>query len=1295
MQSHPFLAESGKDCVHLTFDFANFSLPDLQFDRLQLIIHALDLDGQIIKDVFVNSTLCNVSGLPIEKNLTSKSYLQYYLFSLKDQLKLHLEVNLPQHVCKYVQLRLLFYSATSDGRPIGNMPIALAFMRLLNNNALIGIGSAEIIIYKVDSTAMITEQKYLRASATKKKLRSHASENEMIALTTIPLYIATLSSNFTPDQNVLALLKCKEKVVVQDAMQKLASISSDFSLFVPRILLKLFDKLSMQDNELNRAIFGFINVLFKRSEYPMEYNLKKVVDSELVSLNNPRVYEPFFNLLNSSIVPDNLSDDVKTVFWMDTVRGSPKMAKIIIMSASSDPQLINYKQGNSINNFVSQHLNTKFTLLLNNIISTLRSKNTQLADHQWMICKNLPDMIDVLFQHEIFDAHALALFLIELVQIVPAKYQNSQIELIRAVTKTQLYKDENVRRSTLMPAIMPFIVQSLDVASTRPIESSKLLHSTVALLLNILHLIRSPLHQIGDKSTREELLFVTTNCLLPIIRCFNASIYNGHGELELLSQTVFVTLIDLIDAQMFSAYLETFEDEHSISDMLAEFLKSLRAFTEPTSIQEFNEQPVKLVLQQQCVKYFQVIYSFLMSSNENRLNLYFEQINSLRLASVECFRSMWFSLSANKKLALGRNTFEFVLDLLSSVQSQRLNSILLAMFGDILKTEGYHYIELTKQNSDRCFTVYKLLHNKLMKRPTSLKSRNTLCTELEKELHSFVLCDQKFSCVKKLNMLPTFLKLINYGREALFRNNPFEIGLIYYKFLEFWYEIGEKELILEYILRLYTFHKNQDELVEAALSLQNYALRLSWTNNEDAPELRPLTKSLKLEVKSERQIKEHLYWHVSELFGMASAWELAIPILKELATHYETVNLDYEQLGNVMEKLKECYHLIGKRLRLNCLYFVVSFYGSQQPDYLRNKRFIFCGKPVEMLDSFRQRIVLNFGCELRHSLDEDPEKLFALDGRHATVASVQPVPGNQYLRLSVAENPLVAWYYKHNVMNKFLMTRPLNKKKSEWTEKFGVTDTTKVWIKCTEFNLNQTLPGILSFREVFLERELETLNPLQAACLTLTNTNEELSINARLVSQGFGDTYLNALLGQLRGILQAFVGGGIANYEMFLSDQVDSLLVEKEMLGEKERLKNLLVEQVKLLDYGLYVNAEHLNEATKLLHDTLVDSFNEYKQKIQKLCGVEFIASLSRKASMSELDSHRRNTKYLSRLSTDGTSFTGDLKPALQQRSMSITCPADSSIHQKPSVLKRKLIKSDLPLPSRRSNRHSTKLLNP
>lgn len=191
-----------------------------------------------------------------------------------------------------------------------------------------------------------------------------------------------------------------------------------------------------------------------------------------------------------------------------------------------------------------------------------------------------------------------------------------------------------------------------------------------------------------------------------------------------------------------------------------------------------------------------------------------------------------------------------------------------------------------------------------MQRPANLKNRTSLCSEMEEELRSVVLCDQKFACIKKLNMLPRFLKLINYGREALFRNNSFEIGLIYYKFLEFWYDINEKEMIIEYVLRLFTFYKSKNELVEAAFSLQNYALRLNWTNNSDNFELALLSKRLKLDTTIESGIKEKLYWTIVELFGAANFWELGIPILKELAAHYENENIDYEQLARVMGKMQ-------------------------------------------------------------------------------------------------------------------------------------------------------------------------------------------------------------------------------------------------------------------------------------------------------------------------------------------------------------------------------------------------------
>lgn len=80
---------------------------------------------------------------------------------------------------------------------------------------------------------------------------------------------------------------------------------------------------------------------------------------------------------------------------------------------------------------------------------------------------------------------------------------------------------------------------------------------------------------------------------------------------------------------------------------------------------------------------------------------------ALHVSAVECLRSMWFSLHVSKKLAFGRTMLESVLDLLSSIQTHQLNRVLLIMFGDILKTEGYYYNDQVKQVPDQPFNVYK------------------------------------------------------------------------------------------------------------------------------------------------------------------------------------------------------------------------------------------------------------------------------------------------------------------------------------------------------------------------------------------------------------------------------------------------------------------------------------------------------------------------------------------------------------------------------------------------------------
>jgi hypothetical protein len=475
-------------------------------------------------------------------------------------------------------------------------------MRLIDNDALIGMGSTDVFLHKVDSTASLVSLKYLELAGTKRDQKHHPIENESI-IPSVHVHISTLCVHFTHNPNVLALLKCGDKGQIIRAIQQLSSISSssDFSLFLARFLHNIFNKLG-SDEELNRIIFEFVNWLLKRSEYPMEAYLKCVIDRELSNLNNPRVHVPFFNLLNSLLIPNNLSQQ-GTAFWIDKIRGCSSITKIIILSATKsggkDPNLTNS---------ILQDLKGKFTLLLDNFITNLR----EMPDHLWIHLRHIPNMLDVLLEYDVFDATSLANVCVELIRTVPEAMQMARIEIICLLTKTNFFK-LGYCDTVLLPEFMPIVVEGLKIASEKRENWSKLLNSTVTTLLNILHLLRVKLYE-TDKVIASDLLFVTSNCLMPIIKCCNASVYDGHEETQMLSQTLFITFIDLIDSKLFAAYVRSFRDESEVSDMLNEFLKALRAFTEISTVQLFNEGPIKLAVDIQCVKYSNFIKCVLFNN---------------------------------------------------------------------------------------------------------------------------------------------------------------------------------------------------------------------------------------------------------------------------------------------------------------------------------------------------------------------------------------------------------------------------------------------------------------------------------------------------------------------------------------------------------------------------------------------------------------------------------------------------------------------------------------------------------
>jgi hypothetical protein len=123
------------------------------------------------------------------------------------------------------------------------------------------------------------------------------------------------------------------------------------------------------------------------------------------------------------------------------------------------------------------------------------------------------------------------------------------------------------------------------------------------------------------------------------------------------------------------------------------------------------------------------------------------------------------------------------------------------------------------------------------------------------------------------------------------------------------------------------------------------------------------------------------------------------------------------------------------------------------------------------------------------------------------------------------------------------------------------------------------------------------------------------------------------------------------------------MLIEDGSVADKEKLNCLLIQQLKFLDRGLCVHGRHLNEGSKLLHDSLISGFEKYRQMVQELCGVEYDDSQIRYLQSDEFKSHSPSTSvaYLTNSPDKQTNYNINTTP---------------------------------PLPPRRSNRHSSTLLH-
>ncbi|XP_043283024.1 dedicator of cytokinesis protein 3 isoform X2 [Venturia canescens] len=401
-------------------------------------------------------------------------------------------------------------------------------------------------------------------------------------------------------------------------------------------------------------------------------------------------------------------------------------------------------------------------------------------------------------------------------------------------------------------------------------------------------------------------------------------------------------------------------------------------------------------------------------------------------------------------------------------------------------------------------------------------------------------------------------------------------------------EFNRKEMYLRYIYKLHDLHLAAENYTEAGFTMKLYADQLSW-------EATLLPSDHAHPQQPEWQRKELLYHQIIHYFDRGKCWEKGIPLCKELAVLYETRLYDYAKLSLILKTQAKFLDNILTQLRPEPEYFRVGFYGLSFPLFVRNKLFIYRGLEYERVGAFTQRLQTEFpSAQILMKSAPPDESIISSEGQYIQICNVKPIPEENSLGCTSAEVPdRVVAFYLVNDVRKFLFDRPLHRGPVDRENEFK-----SLWIERTTLTTEAKLPGILRWFEV-IERRSELLAPVQYACETMQSVERELR---RLVAQYTAEPHrnINPFSMRLQGIIDANVMGGITKYqEAFLTPEFSRL--NPEMVPHVNKLKNLILDQMSVLESGLVLHGQIAPSGVQPLHKRLIERFTQLKQSLGPL----------------------------------------------------------------------------------------------
>ena len=344
-----------------------------------------------------------------------------------------------------------------------------------------------------------------------------------------------------------------------------------------------------------------------------------------------------------------------------------------------------------------------------------------------------------------------------------------------------------------------------------------------------------------------------------------------------------------------------------------------------------------------------------------------------------------------------------------------------------------------------------------------------------------------------------------------------------------------------------------------------------------------------------RSLKEQLYRDAIVNFEKGKMWERALKLCKELARQYEEETYDYVKLDQLHQRMSSFYRSITTEMRPDPEYFRVAFYGRGFPAFLQNKVFVYRGRGFERLPEFQGRMLNQFpNAELMKTLKAPSEADKERPVQLLQINMVVPVMSETKFRGKFVHQQIVG-YYKVNEVSQFIFSRPFSKNKDKSNE-FA-----SLWIERTVMRTKYSFPGVLQWFPLSQSEETFELCPLENAVESMQKVNEDLR-SMILEHQDGRNPPLNPLSMKLNGIIDAAVMGGTANYEraFFTEEYARDNPDHADLVRQ---LKNLIAEQIPLLEAGIRIHDFKKTDDLKQLHLKLEGQFRQQKRDVEEKYG--------------------------------------------------------------------------------------------